>query len=94
MKNTAYTSMVAMRVCVKCMKSTANSAVQRNAYSLFLNRRLPNRYSTGSIATPTSAPMMRQPNGFMPKMAMPTAMMSLPSGGCEFSYGARPCRCS
>ena len=43
------------------------------------------RYSAGSIKTPMSAPANRHPNGVMPKMAMPTLIKSLPSGGCVVS---------
>ena len=85
LKNTPYTSMVEIRVCEKCMKSNANNPAASSASSGRLNMRLPNAYIRGIIATPNSAPMIRQPKGFMPNIATPTEMIIFPSGGCETS---------
>ena len=81
MKNTPYTSMVAMRVWVKCMQSKAQRPAVTKAKSVRLRMRLANTYMRGTMATPNRAPMIRQPKGFMPKIRMPRAMMSLPRGG-------------
>jgi len=85
MKNTEYVSMVAMRVWTKCMKSKAKMIAAQAVIALERVRRLRNTYSMGSISTPKSVPMKRQPKGVMPKMRMPMPMMSLPSGGCVIS---------
>ena len=81
---------MARRVCEKCMKSNAKIAVAQAQMSVEPNMRFRSVYSTGSISTPNRTPEKRQPNGFMPKSSMPMAMMSLPSGGCETSYGYTP----
>ena len=86
--------MVAMRVCVKCWQSSASISAAANAKLDFFVSCLPSRYIAGSIRMPASAPITRQPNGTMPKIAMPRLMMTLPSGGWLVSYGAVPCRCS
>ncbi len=78
-------SIVAILVWVKCMKSKANSMQARAAGRVSLAIRLANRYTTGTMAMPKSAPMMRQPKGFMPKSATPMAMKIFPMGGWVFS---------
>ena len=77
--------MVAMRVWVKCMKSKAKSRVPAVHSRVRPNSCLSRWYSTGSISTPNSAPMNRQPKGFIPKIRMPKEMMSLPRVGWVFS---------
>ena len=84
-KNTPYTSMVAMRVWVKCMKSKANSPAASKAYSLLPNSRLANRYRIGTMPMPNRVPTIRQPKAFIPKTAMPAIMKIFPRGGWEFS---------
>ena len=73
--------MVAMRVCTKCMKSAAKTRVPSAGtapppYSFFKNA-----YISGSISTPKSVPVKRQPKGVMPKSRMPRPIRILPSGG-------------
>ena len=94
MNSVAKLSMVAMRVCVRCMKSNASSAAPHHATRLSRNIRRSRSHINGSMATPKSVPMKRQPNGVMPKSTMPSERISLPSGGCETSYGYTPRRCS
>ena len=77
--------MVAMRVWVKCIKSKANSTMPAKARRVRPKSCLSRWYSTGSISTPNSAPMNRQPKGFIPKIRMPKEMMSLPRVGWVFS---------
>ncbi|MNC57004.1 hypothetical protein D3C75_1066320 [compost metagenome] len=79
--------MVAIRVWAKCIKSKVNRNAAINARWVERNRRLPNTYMMGTMAIPNRLPMIRQPKGFMPKILMPMAMISLPRGGCVFSYG-------
>ena len=85
MKKTAYVSMVAMRVCTKCMKSVAKTIVPHTAARRLPNIFLINTYITGSISTPKSVPEKRQPKGLMPNSAIPAERMIFPSGGCEIS---------
>ncbi|MNZ57011.1 hypothetical protein D3C78_749760 [compost metagenome] len=85
MKNTPYTSIVAMRVWVKCMKSAASKVAASPPYKLLPSSLLPNRYISGIIAMPSNVPAILQPNGFSPNNWMPSAMMIFPSGGCVFS---------
>ncbi len=73
--------MVAMRVWVKCMESSAIRAMAMKDSRVSLVSCLASRYISGSIKTPTSAPMKRQPKGVMPKICMPTIISTLPSGG-------------
>ena len=56
-----------MRVCVKCMESTAIKNIAMNESFVDFVSCFAIRYITGSISTPISAPMNRQPNGVMPK---------------------------
>ena len=77
--------MVAMRVCVKCMASTASKNMAMQERSVRLVSCLTSRYITGSMRTPISAPMKRQPNGVMPNSSMPIIISVLPSGGCVHS---------
>ena len=83
-----------MRVCTKCMKSHANTAVHAVGTLRPPNSFLTKMYITGSISTPNSVPMKRQPKGDMPNMLTPSAIMSLPSGGWDISYGYTPFRFS
>ncbi|MNC04951.1 hypothetical protein D3C75_524040 [compost metagenome] len=85
MKNTPYTSIVEILVCVKCMKSSANNPAARAAYLLFLNKRSAITYMRGNMATPNKVPIIRQPNGLTPNSSIPMAINNLPSGGCVFS---------
>ena len=73
--------MVAMRVWVKCMESSARSSMARQETLVEAPSCLARRYITGSINTPISAPMNRQPKGVMPKRRMPTIISTLPRGG-------------
>ena len=84
-KKVMYTSMVAMRVWTKCMKSKASSQQPRVDNGVLRVIRLQNTYMTGHMAMPNRVPTMRQPKGFMPKIRMPSPMSSLPSGGWVFS---------
>ena len=43
------------------------------------------QYMSGSMRTPRSVPIKRQPKGFMPKRQMPRERMSLPRGGWDIS---------
>ena len=83
--STTKLSMVAMRVWVKCIQSTAIRNMAANAPMRRLVTSLPSRYMLGSINTPASAPAKRQPKGVMPKIEMEKAISTLPSGGCEVS---------
>ena len=80
-----YTSMVAILVWVKCMKSKANNTQARAADRLSFVSRLANRYTAGTMRIPKKVPAMRQPKGFMPNKATPAAMKILPMGGWVFS---------
>ena len=94
MKNTPYVSIVAILVCVKCMKSNVNKPAASSANSDLLNSRFPNTYMIGTMPMPNSTPIIRHPIVFMPNTAMPIDIITFPSGGCEFSYGLIPFRCS
>ena len=76
---------MAIRVCTKCMKSKAKMIVAQAVIALERVRRLRNTYSMGSISTPKSVPMKRQPKGVMPKRRMPMPIISLPRGGWVIS---------
>ena len=77
--------MVAMRVWTRCMKSKVNSAAPHKATGVLPNRFFKNTYSTGTISTPKSVPINRQPKGTMPNTMMPRDRMSLPRGGWDTS---------
>ena len=81
MKKTAKLSIVAMRVCVKCMKSAASSTAQQPGTKRPPKSLRAKTHSSGSISTPKSVPMKRQPKGVTPKSRIPTPIRSLPSGG-------------
>ena len=76
---------MAMRVWVKCMLSSANRLMAIRDSFVDLVSCMASRYISGSINTPTSAPMKRQPKGVMPKMRTPRLISTLPSGGCVHS---------
>ena len=78
--------MVARRVCVKCIKSKVNNTHASTASHLFLNILFANIYTTGTITTPKSVPINRQPNGTIPNISMPIPISTLPSGGWVVSY--------
>ena len=59
------------------MSAPATVASHRDPVSRFATT-----YSSGTRSVPTSAVAMRHPNGPVPKSAMPTPMIHLPSGGC------------
>ena len=81
-KNVPYTSIVAMRVCVKCMKSNAKRNVSAPAAQvLFRNNLLPNKYIKGNIPIPNNTPTTRHPKGFMPNARTPRLINTLPRGG-------------
>ena len=74
-----------MRVWVKCMASSAISVMaMKDSFVDFVSC-FASRYIRGSISTPASVPMKRQPKGVMPKMRTPNDITSLPSGGCVHS---------
>ena len=77
--------MVAKRGWTKCMKSKANTVLPQAAAGRYPNMRFKSRYSAGSISTPNSVPMNRQPKGVMPNSRMPTDKMALPKGGWVIS---------
>ena len=74
-----------MRVCTKCMKSKANTVLPAAATARYPNILFSSRYSSGSISTPRSVPMNRQPKGVMPNSRMPRERMALPRGGWVIS---------
>jgi hypothetical protein len=67
------------------MKSKANRTVPQAAITVFPNIFFRNIYRIGSIRTPKSVPIKRQPKGTMPKRPMPMEMISFPRGGCVVS---------
>ena len=67
------------------MKSKANSTVPQKARAVRPKRFFRNTYRMGSISTPNSVPMNRQPKGVMPNSWMPRDMISLPRGGWDTS---------
>ncbi len=77
--------MVAILVCVKCMKSKANSTQARVESTVLSDIRRANRYSAGTMRMPKKVPAMRQPKGFMPNSHTPSAMKIFPKGGWVFS---------
>ena len=79
--STPKESIVAMRVCTKCMPSSAISAQSIVAQVRFLNSSRPKKYIAGSISTPASVPAKRQAKGVMPISDTHQAIISLPSGG-------------
>ena len=76
---------MAMRVCVKCIESTVSRNIATNDSFVDFVSCLTRRYISGTISTPISAPMKRQPNGVMPNSSMPIIISVLPSGGCVHS---------
>ena len=85
-KNVPYTSIVEILVCVKCIKSKANRNVSAPATHVFApNNLLANSYINGSMPIPNNTPIIRQPNGFMPKARTPRLINTFPSGGCVHS---------
>ena len=77
--------MVAMRVCVKCMLSSAIRHMARKERRTSFVSCFAIRYISGTIRTPISVPMKRQPNRVMPNRSMPTPISTLPSCGCVYS---------
>ncbi len=76
-----------MRLCTKSMNPVATSQphaieAKRDSEANHSARMLANRPSV-----PNSAGKMRQPNGPSPNRRMPSAMISLPSGGCSMLLG-------
>lgn len=88
--STGKLSMVAMRVWVRCMQSSASNAIAAKARSRLLVNCLANRYMNGSIRIPAMQPANRQPKGVMPKSAMHQDMSTLPRGGWVHSYTEVP----
>ncbi len=79
------TSIVAIRVCTKCIKSNVNNNVVTVAIHVSLKNFLARLYRTGTINTPNNVPANLHPNGFMPNISTPHAIKTLPRGGCVFS---------
>ena len=71
MKKVPYTSMVAMRLWAKRMKSSAMSAPPTKASQGRRVRRRHSPYITGTMRMPNTVPEMRQPKPVMPNRAMP-----------------------
>ena len=76
---------MAMRVWVKCMLSSAIRHMAMKDSFVDLVSCLASRYISGTISTPISAPMKRQPKGVMPKSSTPSIISTLPRGGCVHS---------
>ena len=85
MNNVTKTSIVAILVCVKCIKSNVNNSVIIVEIHVFLVIFFPRRYITGTIITPNKVPINLQPNGHIPNISIPIAMIAFPSGGCVIS---------
>ena len=76
-------SSMAMRLCTNSMNPVAistpkDSAEKREGLANHIARMLANK-----VMPPAISGKMRQPNGSSPKIAMPKAMISLPSNGCS-----------
>ena len=84
-KNVTNTSMVAIRVWAKCIKSAANNMVAKVAIHVSLKSFFENKYKSGNIAIPNKVPIIRHPNGHIPKRRIPIEIINLPSGGCVHS---------
>ena len=75
---------------MKCIESTASRNMATNESRESFVSCFAIRNISGSIRTPVSAPMKRQPNGVMPNSRMPTMISSLPRCGCDHSSSQLP----
>ena len=78
-------SIVEILVCTKCMKSEAKTTVPAAGTAFPPKSFFRNTYIIGSISTPKSVPLKRQPKGVIPNSAIPTEMISFPNGGWVIS---------
>ena len=83
-----------MRLWENRMNPAAISApAMAPAQRLWVRRRAKHHISGTSI-TPNSVPAQRQPKAVIPKIAMPSMIKSLPSGGWVVSYAVMRCSIS
>ncbi len=80
-----YISPVANRASEKCINSNVNRKAAKKPAKALLNMRFVSRNIMGIMEAAAKTPKIRQPNGFMPNVRMPEAIMSFPSGGCVHS---------
>ena len=76
-KKVTYTSIVAILVCAKCIKSKVNIMHVIAAKILLLNNLFAKIYITGIISTPNNVPINLQPKGTIPNNLTPMAIIDL-----------------
>ena len=79
--NVTYTSIVAILVCAKCIKSKVNKTQVSDANIVLLKTLLPNKYIAGTINIPNIVPTILHPKGHIPKALTPNEINHLPRGG-------------
>jgi hypothetical protein len=86
-QNARNPSSSAVRDITKCRPSTASSSPAMQPISVDRVIRRTSRISTVIVSVPNSAAMNRQPNGFIPKICSPPAIIHLPTSGCTVRLG-------
>ena len=76
-----YTSIVAILVCAKCIKSNVSKRQVTIASQDFFSNFFAKRYISGNINIPNTVPTILQPNGHIPNILIPIEINTLPSGG-------------
>ena len=67
------------------MKSAARTKEAQTGTALPPKSFFAKTYTIGSISTPKSVPIKRQPKGVRPKREIPMEIISLPRGGWDIS---------